>query len=405
MHVFISEIKTQFSDAYTLTKKCLYKGLEFQLLFKTIYLTGFLFILNYATTILLRTVNYLSSTTESQIPFTAEITRFFDLQLLTTTTTTAVVAIFLYLIEKHGLIYITAHYKHDHFVTFFRSLFIGTIRTPKILLIRIREIQPVIYLLFIAYVIWRICLYLDLFSGIHTGFFATLIALLSILVYILITFKNTFTPYIVSINPKESVRKFNDKTPKTLTQKRLLVIIAHYVFFIITALAWIAGFYLATKALVYTSSYAPEYFSFIVAFFISFTIIAIVLVLSIIKTFKVSLITNLYYAERFRQGKDVLIQSSPKKKLSTTASFRKTVLIIIILLLISSSVLTFSIKQKTDTILYNAESYITSEEFAPIEFNKDSIYELINKTQEDHSSLRDTVSNIVFSFFALSIVE
>lgn len=405
MQIFSAQNKTYFKEAFHLTKKCSYKSLEFQLLFKTLYLTGILFVLNYIASLAIKLVDFLATASQTHATLGTSIIAFLDIQFLTTVIITALITIFVYLAEKNGLIYIAAHYRHNHYVTFFKSFFTSLARTPHIITVRLYELRSIIILLTIAYISWRALSYYDIFTATETGIFSTITALISAALFLLIIFRNTFTPYILCINAKESTQDFRKNLPKRFIGEKILMILMHYTFFFLTISVWLIVFFVITKFLVITSGFAPHTMSFVIAFFISLTIVSTLLILSFMKTFKISLITTLYYHERKRQNKPTLITPSPKKRFSTAVSFRKTIVLLTAALLIASTLLTTSIKNKTDTIIANAEKYVTSAEFTPTSLDAEELHETIIPAHDDDRKLTESVSRIVFSIFALIILE
>ena len=149
------------------------------------------------------------------------------------------------------------------------------------------------------------------------------------------------------------------------------------------------------------------------ALFVSFTIISILIVLSFMKTFKVAIMTILYYEERTRQHKNIKILSPTKQPL-LSQNIKYALLALVTIVIIAGTLLTTTIKTKTDNVINNAYEYIeqvkAGQDFTPTDLQKmkdmepkEFVQTIV--THETSSSTLDTIEKFVFTVIAYLIIR
>ncbi len=319
--------------------------------------------------------------------------------------------IYIYLIEKNGVIIITSRYYRNNFTSFFKALFLAIQKTPRFIIRRIYEMRIVILLFIALYIMWK-ALSLFVLPEWITSLFGWILVFYGAWIFFSILFRYTFTAYTTCLYPKESYVEFNAKLPEKFLRKRTHVNIIFYAIFILVAFLWLIIFALISQTLLYFLGVYPSMVSALLAFFISFTIVSILVVLSFMKTFKVSLMTSLYYEERKRQKRKI-IQYSKEKQPLLSKNIYLALTVIFSIIIISGTFLTTTIKTKTDHVINNASEYIEqiteNGDFSNIN-NIEQIKnmgprELITTMLSQETSTIGTIEKFVFALLAYLIVK
>ncbi len=366
----MKKTKEYFKKTLQLTSKTFYKTIEFQLLFKFFYVGIVLFLGNLFVNTILNTTS--TFTTKIHFDKTIQyihIAFLFDFKVIFIFVSSILIFTFIYLTEKNGVIIITSEYYRNNFIGSFKALLISIHKTPIFILRRINEIRFTIYTFIGLYVCWKIMTLFTLPSWFMPTF-ATILIIYGIIILYLVLFHYTFTAYITCLTSSENPTNFNNQISHKSLRERFHVIIIFYIIFICAILLWSLFFYYATQALLHFSATYPTSISTILPFFISFTIMSILIVLSLFKTIKVSLMTVLYYQERNKQNKDIIIINKPIKQPLLSQNVHLAFLVILIItILISSTIIISSIKSKTIYIVNNANSYIEQTKKEDVLFN------------------------------------
>lgn len=412
MQNIIAETKDDFRKTLVLVRKTLYKTIEFQLLFKIFYISILLFLVNFLMSVFLDALNlfiakiHIDETIES-IPFVS----LFDFKTMTILSLSLFVFIYVYLIEKNGVIIITSRYYRNNFTSFFKTFFLAIQKTPRFIMRRIYEMRIVILLFIALYIIWKV-LFLFVLPEWITSLFGWILFFYGAWIFFSLLFRYTFTAYTTCLYPKESYTEFNAKLPEKFFRKRTRVNIIFYSIFILVAFLWLIIFSLISQTLLYFLGMYPSMVSTLLAFFISFTIVSILVVLSFMKTFKVSLMTSLYYEERTRQKRKIITYSKERQPLLSKNIYLALAAIFSIII-IAGAFLTTTIKTKTDHVIHNASEYIDqiteNGELSNIndidQIKNMEPRELITTMLSQETSTISTIEKFVFALLAYLIVK
>ena len=412
MQNIIAETKDDLQKTMTLVRKTLYKTIEFQLLFKIFYISILLFLFNFLISTFLDALNLFIATVQLDKAIDAiPLLSLVDFKIITVLSLSLFAFIYVYLIEKNGVIIITSNYYRNNFISFFKALFLSMQKTPRFISRRIYEMRIVILLFIGLYIMWKVLSLLVLPEW-TISLFGWVLVLYGAWIFFSVLFRYTFTAYTTCLYPKESYAEFNDKLPEKFLRKRTRVNIIFYAIFILVVLLWLIIFSLISQTLFYFLVIYPSMISTLLAFFISFTIVSILVVLSFMKTFKVSLMTVLYYQERNRQKRKV-IKHSKKKQPSLSKNIYLALTIIFSIIIIAGAFLTTTVKTKTDHVINNASEYIEeiteSGEFSNIN-NIEQIQdmgprELITTMLSQETSTIGTIEKFVFALLAYLIIK
>jgi hypothetical protein len=232
-------------------------------------------------------------------------------------------------------------------------------------------------------------------------------------IFFSVLFKYTFTAYITCLHPDESYKDFNNALPAKFLRKRTHVTVVFYTIFIFIAFVLIILFSLIAKTMFYFSGQYPEMISTLFAFFISFTIVTILVVLSFLKTFKVAIMTILYYEERKRQKLPINKLKNQKQPL-LSKKINYAILTLLTITVIAGAALTTTIKHKTDTLMNNAYEYIeqvkqnnsfTPEDIEQFKNMKPQEFVMTILEHETQSNTLDTIEKFVFTFVAYLMIK
>ena len=197
---------------------------------------------------------------------------------------------------------------------------------------------------------------------------------------------------------------FNNQIPDKFLRKRFHAVIIFYIFFISAILLWLLFFYGVTQLLLYFSTTYPTFISTILPFFIAFTIMSVLTVLSLFKTIKVSLMTILYYQERNRQNKNIVVHV-PTKQPKLSKNIYLAFLAIFVIAFIGGLIITSSIKPRTTYIISHASDYIQQVKKEQMLLNiiqtKDiDISKLAQATIKNKRSSLDMIEKIILTYLA-----
>lgn len=412
MNKILSETKDDFHKTTILVRKTLYKTIEFQLLFKIFYISILLFLVNFLMSVFLDALNLLIAKIQideaiDSIPFVS----LFDFKVMTVLILSLLAFIYVYLIEKNGIIIITSKYYRNNFTSFFKTLFLSIQKTPRFIARRIYEMRIVILLFIALYIMWKALSSFALSEWI-ASLFGWILLFYGTWIFFSVLFRYTFTAYTTCLYPKESYTEFNAKLPEKFLRKRTRVNIVFYTMFILVAFLWLIIFSLISQTLLYFLEANSSMISALLAFFISFTIVSILVVLSFMKTFKVSLMTTLYYEER-KQQKRKIIKYSKEKQPLLSKNIYLALSVILAIIIISGAFLTTTIKTKTDHVIHNASEYIEQitengeiSNINNIEQIRDmKPRELITTMLSQETSAIGTIEKFVFALLAYLIVR
>jgi hypothetical protein len=398
----IQILKNNLRQTMQLVRKSLYKTIEFQLLFKIFYLSFLIFILNLIIGIILDLINLtIRETLLNEVVQKIPLLDFFNVKIIIILSISLFIIVYVYLIEKSGVIIITSKYFQNNYIGFFETLFIALKRTPLFIFRRLKEMRLLILVLIGMYIFWKI---LGTFALPEwtMSLFAVILILLGAFIFFSILFRYTFTAYITCLKPNELPDDFNNKLPKKFLRQKTYVLIIFYSTLLISIIIWLLFFYFTTKILLYLVLIYPSFISFAIAFFVAFTIISILIILSALKTFKTSIMTTLYFDERKRQKKKITIYNNIKQPL-LSKNIKKALLTITMIAFLGGILITTTIKTKTDTIIINTQEYINQAKAN----NKESFQNIENITLEDilkksmtkDNSTLNTIENIIFTLF------
>jgi len=410
MHKVALETKEHLQETTQLVRKTLYKTIEFQILFKIFYLSILVFVINFLVSVFFDVLDFLNTTT--RLDDTIHLTALFDFQVITVLSISLFVFMYVYLIEKNGIIIITTEYYRNNFISFFKTFFLSVQKTPQFIFRRFYEMRIIIACFIGIYILWKL-LALLILPKIIIDIFGWILIIYGAWIFFSILFRYTFTAYETCLHPKESYIKFNARIPKKFLRKRTHANIVFYTIFILSVFLLIILFSLVAKALLFFSNTYPQMISTLFAFFISFTIISILIVLSFMKTFKVAIMTVLYYKERTRQHKNINTLSTTKQPL-LSKNLKAAFISIIAIVIIFGTVLTTTIKTKTDNIINNTSEYIkqikSEQPITPAEIKAMKNMEPVKFIQaiinhESPTSTLGTIEKFVLIFLAYLIIK
>lgn len=404
----LNESLKYFKNTLKLMGKSLYKTVEFQLLFKLLYIGIILFIVHLVIKTLVNIIETLTNKvhlneTIQNIPFLSLI----EIKTILALCVSLFIIGYIYLVEKNGVLIITSKYYQNNFISFLKVLLISIQRTPLFIFRRIVEMKISIMSLIGCFIIWKITSSFSSPTWTTTSLIIILI-LIGAWIFFSIIFRNTFTAYITCLEPNEIPKKFNSKIPKKILKKRLWVSIIFYTIFSLSILIWLFLFLIIIKILIHFSTIYPDFISTAIAFFIAFTIISVLVALSLLKTFKSSLMTLLYYQEHREQKRKITIYP-PNKQPFLSKKPRVAILVILISVLAGGIIISTSIKSKTDKIMHNAQIYIeeNKEQSSQAEASekKLDLQEIIKESISNKNSPLDAIEDIVFAYFTLILVK
>ena len=393
------EIKNDLKEALRLSGKSLYKTSEFQLLFKTIYLSILLFMINFAIAIFSEALETLIAQvnigeTFENIPITS---LFNEVKIFIVLTISIFSVLYIYHVEKNGVAIITAEYYRNNFITFFKTLLLSLKKTPLFILRRLRELHIVIFILAGLYLLRKFLLFLEVSDALITGFTA-LLTIYSVILFLNILFRQSFTSQITCLQPHESYNAFNENVSKKFLHKKIFMLTIFYFVLAFAILLWLIFFYISIQAMLMLATDYTSLISFAIAFFIASTIVSILIILTLLKTFKSSIMTVLYYQQRKQQKKEVNIlkkDSQPYLSKKVPAA----VFVLFFIIFIGGTILTASIKTKTDGIITKTTDYIEREHITKIIDVEDiSLEEMIKSFLSQDKKTLDTVEQIVFTY-------
>ncbi len=397
------ELKECIRYTLILTKKSLYKTIEFQLLFKFFYVSVLFFSLNliinniFDTTDIIITNLHLNKTLQS-IP----IISIFEFKTIFTLLASLFIVAYIYLIEKNGVVIITSNYYLNNFSSSFKALLLAIWKTPLFILRRILEMRLFISIFLILYIIWKLLALFITPHWIETGF-AIALVIYGASIFFAILLRYTFNAHITCLDTTESLTKFNESLPSHFIHKRIIITIIFYIFFIIILLLWILIFYATIKLLIHLLTINPNFISTIIAFFLSFTIVSLIVFFSFFKTLKVSLMTTLYYKERLRQHKPIAIQTKTNQPLLSKNLFL-AILTIFIISLIAGAILTTTLQPKIKYIINNTQTYneqiIDIQSMQNINIDDITLQNIIKRTTTKRTGLVARIEQIILFIFS-----
>jgi len=396
------KIKTQTKKHLRSTKKLilktLYKTIEFQALFKLIYIGILIFLINFVLGLFFDILGYvLEKLSLGQSLDDIKILSFFKFQSILVLSASLFIVGYLYLIEKNGVIIINSEYYRNNFISFFKALLLSIRKTPILIWRRINELKIEITVLVSLYVFWKIIDILELPNWIAT-WVPTILLLFGLKIFLSIIFYNNFSIYDYFLGKKERP----NKTKKNVLRERRQSLVFFYTSYATVIITWIVLFVIIIKTLVFFSYSRPNFISFAIAFFISFTIISILIALSFFKTFKISLVTTLYFEKR---PNEITIFNKTKQPL-LSKKFSYALAFIVTIAFIGVFLLTTSIKTKTDNVIQNAEEYAEEIKERGILIPEDlTIEKLINEAISQDGSTLETIENLVITYFVFLVID
>ncbi len=395
------DIITDLRDAWHVSKKSLYKTSEFQILFKTIYVSILLFVMHFITSVVLHAIEMLVIHAKhgeeiTAIPLTtlineAKIASVLAISFFTT--------LYIYHVEKNGVMIITAEYYRNAYITFFHALFRAMQRTPLFIMRRLKELHVIIYLLIGTYVFRYFLSFTHADPVIISGFTAAS-SVLTVILFFSTLFRHSFTSHITCLAPDESPDIFNKNITKRFRHKKMILLILFYTTFTCAVALFCGIFYLCVHSFVIIMDLHTPHTSFIFAFFVACTIVSIVIFLSLFKTFKSSMMTILYYQQRKQQRKNItILPDNHPPLLSHNVTLALCVLITIIM--IGGGLLTTSIKLRTDAIiLHTTENTQPDDILSHVTPPHDMLTheELIHQLHSRNAESLHTVEKIVLTY-------
>ncbi|XLQ19680.1 MAG: hypothetical protein ACKUBY_03745 [Candidatus Moraniibacteriota bacterium] len=408
MNELLKETQSHIKETLQLTSKSLYKTIEFQLLFKIFYISIFIFIINFLIGTFLDVIDLLITKMRlgealKDIP----IISLFDFNIIFVLLTSLFIIIYIYLLEKNGVIIITSNYYRNNFISFFKTLLLSIRKTPRFIFRRLYEMRIIILIYVLMYILWKI---LELFS--LPELIMTTLSIFLVLygagIFFAVLFRYTFTAYTTCLEPDESYQEFNEKMPYKFLRKRTYATSIFYITFFIGALLWLFIFYGITQVLLHLVYSYPEAISIAFAFFIAFTIMSVLIMLSMFKTLKVSLMTILYYEERKRQNKHIEMKHAQKQPLLSKNIYMALITILVIALF-GGVFITTTIKTKTDLIITNAQAYIEevreNNTLHEIDIENINLQYILKESISNDTSTLETIERVIFTFLAYIIIK
>lgn len=406
MNIFSTKTQIHFKDAWSLTKKSLFKTIEFQILFKVFYISILLFILQLLFKIFFdATDTFLTHIHLGEATREIPILSLFDLKLIATLIVSLFTIIYISLIEKNGVMIITAEYYKNNYISFFEVLYRSVRKTPQFIFARIKEMRTYIFVFIGSYIIWKICNSLSL-SDWFINLFTVLLFLYGTVIILVLLFRYRFTAYIIFLEPTESSATFNKNISKEILKKITYLSIIFYAIFFVTTVLWILIFVITIRTILFFSFFYPSIASTFTTFFVAFTIVSVFIILSALKTFTMSMLTTLYYTERKNQQKKITIHKQKNQPLFSQ-NLILTVTLITSIALICGILLTSTLKTKINTIINDTQNYITqiNSNQIPIytTINENNIKKSITDAQSQNLSTFKKIEKIILSLFAYSI--
>ena len=410
----VKETQIHMNKTMHLVHRTLYKTIEFQILFKIFYLSILIFVINFLIGIITDIIDIFITTIRlDEAVNSIPIMSVFDFHAISILSVILFIFIYVYLVEKNGVIIITTEYYRNNFVSFFHTLFLSMRKTPLFIARRIYEMRIVALIFLGLYLMWKLLDFIEVYDWLVSAF-GWILIFYGAWIFFSVLFKYTFTAYTTCLHPNESYKDFNNSLPAKFLRKRTHVTIVFYTIFIFVAFTLIILFSLIAKTMFYFSGQYPEMISTLFAFFISFTIVTILVVLSFLKTFKVAIMTILYYEERRKQNLPLQILKNKKRPfLSKKISYAIITLLTIITL--AGAALTTTIKYKTDILINNAYEYIeqvkqnnsftSPEDIEQFKNMKPQEFVMTILEHETHSSTLDTIEKFVFTFVAYLMIK
>ncbi|MEN8252550.1 MAG: hypothetical protein ABFQ53_03155, partial [Patescibacteria group bacterium] len=333
------------------------------------------------------------------------IISLFDIELILVLVLSVFVFVFVFLAEKNGLIIITSEYHKNHFISFFRALRLSIQKTPRLIYRKLREMRLAIFVFVVLYILWKILVVFSI-PGFIMNALSIMLVIYGTLLVLAMLFHYTSIAYITCLEPTESYRNFLKNASYDFIHEKTNAFWVFYAIFFTGILLWLVLFYIVIQTLTYFSHLYPTIVSSTVAFFIAFTIISLLITLSILKTVKISLMSIIYFEERKRQGKSVSTETNQKQPLLSKNIYLALIAIFTIVF-IGGAILTTTIKTKTDTITQNTTAYI--EELRENNTLQNTTLEDINlqyvirEVTMNESSALEIIESIIITFFAYII--
>lgn len=405
MNSISTQNKKYIQETFYLTGKTLYKTVTFQLIFKIFYVGIIVSIFNFTISSVLQMYDLFIDKIEigKTIQQISVIT-FFDFKVLLALGSSLFIFLYIYLVEKNGIVIITSEYYRNNFITFHKALLLSIQKTFLFIYRRLIEMRVSIFVFILFFLLWRL-LSLLTHNFLATTFFGALLLIYGGALYLTLLLRSTYTAYITCLQPQWSTQKFNANISFDLVKKRMYFSFILYLAFFVFLLLWALIFYIMAYGLFALVTLLPFLISAIISLFIAFTIFSILIVFSVFKTFKIGLMTIFYYIECSRQNK---IISTPRNQsipfLSENAYI--AAVIIFFMMVLGSIILMIPINVKTQRIIDNAQEY--QQELYAQQTIQTKIEDLTTeRSVEDpfvqRQSTIDTVEHIIFTYLLFII--
>lgn len=296
-HVLWTYAQNTLHKAWTLFCSNFYKITEFQLLFKLIYLSivfwGIAKIINIAEDLITKFTSHIA------ISEILQQTKFFSshqLQALTILLIWIMIILYIYLIERTGITYMSERYYRNLPVSFFHTLRVALTRTPRVVFAKFYE-RRIPILLIIGLYLLRVLFGLFDIAPEFQSILLTMLSIGIILIILTLIFLNGFTIHVACLDHKESALRFKKTLPWSFNQRRYFTLTVFYAGITTFVLFMVALYWVIIKTLSVIST-PPEFTSTILSFLISFTFFMILVVWSLIRTARTDITTILYIDAR-----------------------------------------------------------------------------------------------------------
>jgi hypothetical protein len=387
-------------DSLHLTRKSLLRSVEFQLFFDIAYIFFLIFIANMFLRIsvdffdkilfhlrvgsAIERIPYLSFINFHAVFVLVGILFFFAL---------------FYLIETNAIIIITSSYYRNTPISSLRAFLRSCIKTPYVLMVRIIELRMHFYILIGLYFFWQIILQIfPQTSFLHWGNIGLMIYLIILVTAIL--FHYTMSTYVICLEKNESPYDFDDQITIHANKKHARSTIAFYILFLLIAIIWVIFFSMIMKGMIFFSHQHPLFVSDILTLFIAGTIMSIFVFLSITKTLRISILTIIYYSERYAQHKTtpiiVPMRSRGQKKLLT-------MIIILTIVALGMCIITFSVYTKTALLVSHTEDFLHEQHSYSLKNVPRSSDAIANRFFSKDYTTIDIIENTLFTYISLLI--
>jgi hypothetical protein len=360
-------IKRIFRETFILWKRTFYKTLEFQFLFKTLYILIFFWITSFVISRVIGTITFASDQIARGISIEniSLLSMINEVKLIISAIITFFIIFSIYHIEKNGVMIITTEYYRNNFISFFKTLFIAITRTPCFFLHRILELRIVIIIFIALYFLQRFFIENSSNADAPTSL---LIVIYGVFLYILIFLRHSFTSHIIYLAPQESPHEFNKKIPRSFLFQRLQLMSIFYITISISILTWLFILFLATYILIMSGLYIFGPTSYIMTIFISWAVVSTAVIFSLFTSFRSCLMSVLYYDQRRAQEKKITFLPEKNRPLHSK-KYHYGLLFIFIPIVIGSIFLATSIKSQADTILTSDHESINDASVKKIDLN------------------------------------